>query len=294
MATRPPFFDQRFSVINGDGVLVPAAGYLLYTYESGTTTPKLTYSNQAGDAENSNPIELDTEGRCTMWLGTGEYTITLHDPDDAPVDGAQWDDVLGIPVVSADQFVPLAGDVTMEGLFELSGNATAALNPVPLQQANSLIAASAASLTTALGLQMPLGTVALWLTGSPPTKWLELRGDDLSRDDYPGLFALWGTTFGVGDGSGTFGTPDTRAEFVRGLDNGRGVDAARAIGSAQTEMIGPHTHPYLASGNGRAGGAEGGARDAAGEGQSFTTSNNAGTENRPRNIAFMLIVKALP
>lgn len=294
MATRPPFFDQRFTVTNAQGALVPAALHLLYTFESGTTTPKQTFSDAAGLVPNANPIELDAEGRCTMFLSSGAYTLALHDPDDAPVDGAQWDNVTGVPAPSADQFVPLAGGVTMTGLLTLSGNATANLHPVTLQQANSLIAASAATVTAALGGQAPVGAVAMWLTGTPPDKWLELRGSDLARSSFPALFSLWGVSFGSGDGSTTFGTPDMRAEFPRGWDSGRGVDSARVIGSAQAEMIGPHTHPYLASGNGRSGGAEGGARDAAGEGQAFTTSANAGTENRPRNVAVMFIVKALP
>lgn len=145
MATRPPFFDQQFRVTDVNGELVPAAGYLLHTYESGTVTPKQTFTDQAGLVPNENPIELDADGRCTMWLGTGEYTIALHDLDDAPVDGQQWDDVAGVPEASADQFVPLEGGVEMTGQFELSGNATQNLHPTPLQQVNSLIAASAAT-----------------------------------------------------------------------------------------------------------------------------------------------------
>jgi hypothetical protein len=147
MATRPPFVDQQFRITNADGQLVPAAGYLLHTYDSGTVTPKQTFSNQAGTVANENPIELDADGRCTMWLGTGEYTLALHDPDDAPVDGQQWDDVAGVPEASDDEFVPLEGGVEMTGQFSLSGGATENLHPVPLQQVNALIAASAATVT---------------------------------------------------------------------------------------------------------------------------------------------------
>lgn len=34
---------------------------------------------------------------------------------------------------------------------------------------------------------------------------------------------------------GTSGTPDLRGEFVRGLDNGRGVDTGRTLGSWQDQ-----------------------------------------------------------
>jgi hypothetical protein len=148
MATRPPHFDQRFSIANADGVLEPAALYLLYTYESGTTTPKDTFSDAAGEVPNTNPIELDAEGRCIMYLGTGAYTLALHDPDDAPVDGQQWDDVVGVPAPSDDQFVPIEGDVDMTGQFRLSGDATEDLNPVPLQQLIARIGSQAKTAAT--------------------------------------------------------------------------------------------------------------------------------------------------
>lgn len=53
----------------------PLSGGKVYTYDSGTTTPKTTYSDKAGTIPNSNPIILDSAGCCNLWLGTGEYTI---------------------------------------------------------------------------------------------------------------------------------------------------------------------------------------------------------------------------
>jgi len=41
---------------------------------------------------------------------------------------------------------------------------------------------------------------------------------------------------------GTGGMPDLRGEFVRGLDNGRGIDAGRTLASAQTGSIQSHNH----------------------------------------------------
>ena len=40
-------------------------------------------------------------------------------------------------------------------------------------------------------------------------------GQDLSRTEYPQLFKNFGTFFGTGDGSSTFGTPDMRGLFVK-------------------------------------------------------------------------------
>lgn len=70
-----PAFNQQF-LHNG----VVAAGYKLYTYDSGTTTPKATYTNQAGTIAHTNPITLDADGRIpgSFWLGDGEYTFSLY------------------------------------------------------------------------------------------------------------------------------------------------------------------------------------------------------------------------
>lgn len=137
---------QEFVIVGG--VVVPAAGYVLYTYASGTTTPEATYTDQSGTTPNANPIVLDSEGRYSMWLTQAtEYTFVLK----TTVGGTTiWtkNDMAGVPIVSATQYVPLAGAVTMTGLFTLSGNATSSLNPVPLQQAQSLDAAVLASAST--------------------------------------------------------------------------------------------------------------------------------------------------
>lgn len=55
----------------------PAAGCLLYTYVSGTTTPKATYTDSTLGTPNANPVQLDARGEAQMWLGSGAYTLTL-------------------------------------------------------------------------------------------------------------------------------------------------------------------------------------------------------------------------
>lgn len=68
---------------------------------------------------------------------------------------------------------------------------------------------------------------------SLPDGYIKANGAELSRTVYAWLFSKIGTTWGAGNGSTTFNAPDLRAEFLRGLDDGRGVDPARVIGSAQ-------------------------------------------------------------
>jgi phage-related tail fiber protein len=67
----------------------------------------------------------------------------------------------------------------------------------------------------------------------PPVGWLKANGAAVSRTAYAKLFTVIGTTFGAGNGSTTFNLPDLRGEFLRGWDDGRGVDSGRSIGTAQ-------------------------------------------------------------
>lgn len=143
-----------------------------------------------------------------------------------------------------------------------------------------------------------------------PAGWLECDGTAVSRTTYANLFAIIGTKWGNGNGTTTFNLPELRGEFLRGWDHGRGVDTGRAFGSAQAEMIGPHTHPITDNGhkhNERGSGSPGvtttsqfsnalsAAADQSTETALATTgitiNNNSGTENRPRNKAAMWIIK---
>ena len=88
------------------------------------------------------------------------------------------------------------------------------------------------------------GQVAYFPLDDAPTGWLKADGSAVSRTTYSALYAVIGTAFGSGDGSTTFNLPDLRAEFIRGLDSGRGVDSGRVLGSVQTSSVGSHTHDF--------------------------------------------------
>lgn len=62
-------------------------------------------------------------------------------------------------------------------------------------------------------------------------------GSNVSRTTYPNLFAYYGTTFGVGDGSTTFGLPDYRGVFFRATDKGKGIDPWRQAGTMQAGTL---------------------------------------------------------
>jgi phage-related tail fiber protein len=58
-------------------------------------------------------------------------------------------------------------------------------------------------------------------------------------------------TYGSGDGFTTFNVPDLRGVFVRGLDDGRGIDSGRAIGTYQADDLKSHGHTGTAEEAGR-------------------------------------------
>lgn len=64
----------------------PAAGWLIYTYEPGTTTELDTWSDGGLTSLNENPIEADGDGyyRCFVAAGTN-IKLVVHDADDVPV-----------------------------------------------------------------------------------------------------------------------------------------------------------------------------------------------------------------
>ncbi|MBI6554686.1 tail fiber protein [Pseudomonas veronii] len=86
------------------------------------------------------------------------------------------------------------------------------------------------------------GAVQAFASNSAPSGYLKANGAIVSRTTYAALFNAIGSTFGGGDGSTTFQIPDLRGEFVRGWDDGRGVDAARAFGSLQLDAFQGHWH----------------------------------------------------
>ena len=81
---------------------------------------------------------------------------------------------------------------------------------------------------------VPVGTIIIWPTSTPPTGYLECDGSALSRATYAALFAALGVTYNkTTDAADKFRLPDLRGEFIRGWDHGRNADKDRAIGTTQ-------------------------------------------------------------
>jgi len=66
----------------------------------------------------------------------------------------------------------------------------------------------------------PTGTVQAYAGSASPSGWLLCDGSAVSRSTYAKLFALIGTTYGVGNGSTTFNIPDLRERTAVGYKSG--------------------------------------------------------------------------
>lgn len=75
---RPQYLDS-----SGD----PVPGGKLYVYETGTTTPKATYSDVNQSTANANPIILAADGRLGSVFFDGTARVVLRDADDVLI----WD-----------------------------------------------------------------------------------------------------------------------------------------------------------------------------------------------------------
>lgn len=138
-------------------------------------------------------------------------------------------------------------------------------------------------------LAVPSGAVLYFAGKTAPSGWLKANGAAVSRSTYAALFAAIGTTYGTGDGRSTFNLPDLRGEFVRGWDDGRGVDNGRSLGSAQADEFKAHTHggvPQRAGDSDRGGAVSWFSIDGIGQ-----TESTGGSETRPRNIALLACIK---
>ena len=153
------------------------------------------------------------------------------------------------------------------------------------------------------GSALPVGVPIPWPSATPPTGWLKCNGAAFTASQYPKLAQAYPA----------LRLPDLRGEFMRGWDDGRGVDSGRSLLSSQTGMLEKHRHIIVANEGYDAAEewdigvivkssyAQGRGIDAAAPGTLIASptlhtkgriGNTGGTETRPRNIAFNYIVRA--
>ncbi|TNR54571.1 integrase [Escherichia coli] len=149
------------------------------------------------------------------------------------------------------------------------------------------------------GSALPVGVPVPWPSATPPTGWLKCNGAAFSAEEYPELVKAYPTNK----------LPDLRGEFMRGWDDGRGIDSGRGILTAQSHGMPSISGTFnglfaVKQTNGLGGVSVAKSTNAetlstsSGSGSVFDyTFNVSGStpvspELRPRNIAFNYIVRA--
>ncbi|EOX5716193.1 phage tail protein [Escherichia coli] len=82
------------------------------------------------------------------------------------------------------------------------------------------------------GSALPVGVPVPWPSATPPTGWLKCNGAAFSAVEYPKLAKAYPTNK----------LPDLRGEFIRGWDDGRGVDNGRSLLTVQGYATEDHAH----------------------------------------------------
>jgi microcystin-dependent protein len=99
--------------------------------------------------------------------------------------------------------------------------------------------ASTGAYSGGTGQLVPIGSTVLWWDDVLPTEggYVWANGQPISRAGFPILFARWGTRFGVGDGSTTFGVPDLRDTVPVGKSTMGGA-VSRALQTLANTVLG--------------------------------------------------------
>lgn len=125
----------------------------------------------------------------------------------------------------------------------------------------------------------PTGGILMWGTGTAPSGWLLCNGAAVSRSTYAALFAVIGTTFGVGDTTTTFNLPDYTNRMPYGTtlaSTGGSADAVVVSHTHTATVTDPgHTHTYQGS-NYQPNNAAGSVPDWIGSSTMTTNSNTTG------------------
>ena len=134
---------------------------------------------------------------------------------------------------SADNFT-VGGNLAVTGTSAFTGATT--FTGIPSGPTASFGTNTTQLATTAFVISnVPTGVVNMWGTATAPTGYLLCAGAAVSRSTYSALFAVIGTTFGVGDGSTTFNVPNYTNRLPYGTTVG-------ATGGTADAVIVSHTH----------------------------------------------------
>lgn len=152
--------------------------------------------------------------------------------------------------------------------------------------------------TVGPNVEVPIGTVMMWVGAVAPTNYLILNGQYRQKTTFQDLYDLL-TTQGwnveTPTPSSNFVLPDFRGLFPRGLDGGKGFDAnpGRAIGSVAMDTLKSHRHNLRSNTSNSGPNSSPAFITNFNKTTSYYTEYTGGAETAPKNIAINFIIKAL-
>lgn len=133
---------------------------------------------------------------------------------------------------------PLTGDFVVG--YDTAGEIKTTLSSI----INSIVPRVLAQVPT-----IPVGTIITYSSSSAPDGWWPCDGRALSKTGFSNLYNVIGDLYG--STAGTFNLPDLRGYFVRGWDDGRGINLIDGTytQSSRTVTITTNTVHGLSNGN---------------------------------------------
>lgn len=258
-------------------------------------------------------MPVDSAGNATR--APSPIPVSGQDAD-APDVNVPVDDIYSILnlLVFLDGRKSLRGNIPMNGYRSVgAANAVDPQDYVTFGQLQSLLASLS---------QVPTGIMAPLSGTAIPAGWVQANGQTLTRSSFPTLWAFaqasgnLATTedaktagqYGPGNGTTTFTVPNLEADggyFIRPVSSGRGIGTIQQDEfkshdhGGETEPAGSHDHEYDRGGSGNGAGGAGSYTGPAGTYRTSLAPDHrhpipaqGGTETRPKNIAYPVIIKA--
>lgn len=216
------------------------------------------------DLVTSNPAHTDGLSQADSHIRLLKSTIKTTFPNftDVALASTQAQLDAAVAMTTGAAVMPFnAGTAALPGLYPLGSPSTGLWSPAANQLALSLngvqvllmggtalvttLGVAAAAFTTTgaysggTGQLVPIGSTLIWWDDVLPVEggYVWANGQPISRTTYPILFARWGTRFGAGDGSTTFGIPDLRDTVPVGKSTMGGV-VSRALQTLTNTVLG--------------------------------------------------------
>lgn len=210
---------------------------------------------------------------------------------------------LGVPAVGITPYMGTLLDDSTDVTARATLGVTRADNTEASEGTSTTLTMSPATTKEAIFTHaVPAGSPVPWPTSSVPAGWAECNGDSFVLVDNPQLALAYPTGF----------LPDLRGEFIRGWDNGRGVDTGRTVYSSQESatqkvegsfvvggvsgvnpMQAGEATGFISTGDNRTV-SSGGTSAVNGDSKYIfdnSTTVRTSDEDRPRNVSFMYIVR---